>query len=119
MAEEYRETGVTPSGLNIIAGLWLVLAPFILNYTGSPRVNDIVVGLIVAVVGVIRTLAVERTAWISWVNIILGIWLIVAPFFLGYSGVSSALWNDVILGIIVAALSGWSYGASMRRHHAM
>nr|WP_152946416.1 SPW repeat protein [Desulfofundulus thermobenzoicus] len=35
-------------------------------------------------------------------GIIFGIWLIIAPFVLGYSHVVNAMWNDIILGILVA-----------------
>jgi len=38
----------------------------------------------------------------AWLGIIFGIWLIIAPFVLGYSQITNALWNDIILGIVVA-----------------
>jgi hypothetical protein len=44
---------------------------------------------------------------ISWVNFVLGLWLIVAPFALLYRGISAALWDNVIVGIIIAVLAGW------------
>lgn len=37
----------------------------------------------------------------GWLGIIFGIWLIIAPFVLGYSNVVNAMWNDIILGILV------------------
>jgi hypothetical protein len=43
----------------------------------------------------------------SWVNFILGLWLIVAPFVLLYRGISAALWDNIIVGIIIAVLAGW------------
>jgi len=33
---------------------------------------------------------------------VLGIWLIIAPFLLGYSHLAVATWNDIILGVLVA-----------------
>jgi len=47
----------------------------------------------------------------GWVCIIAGIWLILAPFVLGYSANVSALWNEIIIGVILlgvgsAAFSG-------------
>ncbi len=42
----------------------------------------------------------------SWVNFILGLWLIVAPFALGYSPqMGSKVANDVIVGIVVLVLA--------------
>lgn len=46
--------------------------------------------------------------WASWVNVVLGLWLIVAPFALAYSTVSTAVYEDVILGVVIAALGLWS-----------
>lgn len=42
---------------------------------------------------------------LSWVNFILGLWLIIAPFVLQYKADSVATWNSVIIGIVVAILS--------------
>lgn len=34
---------------NVIAGLWLIIAPFTLKYVyATPRLNDVIVGIIVA-----------------------------------------------------------------------
>jgi hypothetical protein len=45
--------------------------------------------------------------WQAWVNGVLGLWLIVAPWVLGFNKTNSALWDNVILGIVVAALGFW------------
>ncbi len=47
--------------------------------------------------------------WLSAVNVLLGGWLIAAPFALGYANVHIALANDVILGIVVAGLALWRF----------
>lgn len=39
----------------------------------------------------------------TWVNCPLGLWLIAAPFALAYPNESSALWEDVILGILIGS----------------
>lgn len=39
----------------------------------------------------------------GWMNFVLGIWVIISPFVLFLSG--AAMWNNVILGIIIAALA--------------
>lgn len=45
--------------------------------------------------------------WASWTNFVLGFWLIIAPFSLAYAGVAAALYEDIILGIGIAALALW------------
>jgi hypothetical protein len=42
---------------------------------------------------------------LSWINFILGLWLIIAPFVLHFSNNQVATWNSVIVGIVVAVLS--------------
>lgn len=100
----------TASGLNIIAGLWLILSPFILGYTAlrSSMWNAIIVGIIVAAIAAMRLYGARRHGWLSWVNAALGIWLILSPFFFGVAGDHRVLWNFVVVGIIVTALGVWS-----------
>jgi len=50
----------------------------------------------------------------GWIGIILGIWLIIAPFVLRYQHVTNAMWNDIILGVLVAVTS-YILSADMRR----
>lgn len=42
---------------------------------------------------------------LSWINFILGLWLIIAPFVLNFRTDNPAMWNSVIIGIVVAVLS--------------
>jgi hypothetical protein len=54
--------------------------------------------------------------WASWVNFILGLWLIVAPSAMhyGYVGAGPARGNDIIVGIVVAVFALWSALAATR-----
>lgn len=45
--------------------------------------------------------------WQLWTLVVLGIWLIVSPFILGYSNVANALWNNIVIGIAVAVIAYW------------
>jgi len=95
-------------GINIVLGIWLIVAPFILNYTRFEVAmwNDIILGMIVAVIAFVRTFGTGGgTA--SWINVLLGIWLIIAPFVLNYGTNPTPRWNDIILGILVIIFA-WS-----------
>jgi hypothetical protein len=102
-----RKATVWISSVNVLAGIWLIIAPFVLLYEhGTARINDIVVGIVIAVFALVRSLAPGlRTAWLSWLNALWGIWLIIGSFILGYGG--AARTNDVILGIIVLVFGLW------------
>ena len=43
----------------------------------------------------------------SWAELVLGIWILVSPWILGYWRVSSALWSAVVAGVLVALLALW------------
>ncbi|SDD35837.1 SPW repeat protein [Actinokineospora iranica] len=99
-----------PSGLVLLAGVWLIIAPFALGYpTGSPFWNDIVVGGVVAALALVRVALPRSVAWLSLVNAALGFWLIAAPFALGHPDTAPAsVGNDVVVGVLIVVLSGTS-----------
>ena len=114
MIDSRRDT-VWASSLNIVAGIWLIVSPFVLVYAhGTARSNDIVLGAVIVVSAFIRALAPEGgTIWLSWLNALWGIWLIIASFVLGYAG--PARTNEIVLGIIVLILSIWSAASARFR----
>ena len=106
------------SGLNIIAAIWLIAAPFLLGYFELflAACNDIVVGLLILAVASARFWSTPRlTAGLGWTNVVLGLWLVAAPFVLGYSGFARPRWNDVLVGLIVATLAAWSAMSTPQR----
>lgn len=105
----------TLSGLNILAGIWLIISPFILSYqsTGNEW-QQVVLGIIVSILGIVRMSAAD-VAWPSWVNALIGLWMIVAPWVIPNTS-TAARWNQVILGIIIAVFA-YSSGATTVSHH--
>jgi hypothetical protein len=100
----------TASGLDILAGIWLIISPFFLAYANAPRAtsNDVILGIIIASLAAVRFFGAYEQAWLSWINVLLGIWVLISPWALGYQTVPAPLWNNVILGIIVIILAAWS-----------
>jgi hypothetical protein len=98
------------SGLNVLLGLWLIVASFILGYSefNTAQWNEIIVGAVVLILAAIRFWQPDEWSWLSWVNAALGVWFVVAPFILGYNEVTAALWNDIIVGIAIIVLAAWS-----------
>jgi len=100
--------------LNAILGIWLILSPFILGYGNvtSATWNDIIVGILLAVVaGWVASARVASSAP-KWFCFILGIWLIFSPFILGFSGQAVPFWNNIIIGIVSAVLAAWAASMS-------
>lgn len=92
--------------VNVLLGVWIVISPFVLGFSNMRAImwNNIATG------GAIFLLAMGGSAGRgapSMLNVLLGIWLLISPFVLKASR-PVAVWNNVILGIIVAivALTG-------------
>jgi hypothetical protein len=109
------------SVVSLLAGVWLVLAPSVLGYgdaLADGRWNDTVVGVAIGLVALVRIASPTATAAASLVNVVLGAWLVAAPFVIGYGdviGAGRATWNDIAVGIVVAVFALASWGVGSRR----
>ena len=102
----------TLSWLIVVLGAWEVLAPFILGYsvTASALWNEIILGIALIILAGWAALSNQRSTIkaLEWINVVLGTWLILAPFIIKYTNVAAAMWNDIIVGIVVVVLAGWA-----------
>lgn len=59
----------------------------------------------------------QNTFGANWVNVLLGAWIIISPFVLGFSNQTAITWNNVATGAAIFLLalsrSGRNYGASV------
>jgi len=94
---------------DFVLGLWLIVAPFALGYAMVGRREDVLFGIIIAGCALWRSLVSNDSpmAGLSWVIAVAGLWVLIAPFALGYSTVGLAVANDVIVGAVVLVLSVW------------
>lgn len=101
---DWRSDVVGASGLNIIAGIWLIISPWVLNFqSGDSYWNPIVFGAIVACLAFVRAAGAYRESALSWINWLVGIWLFISGFWLAQS--NAAQWNDWIMGVVVFVLA--------------
>lgn len=100
------------AAINVLAGCWLVAAPFVLDDTaGDPLLVDRLVGLVVAAVGLARLGGRLRASRLAWAPATLGGGLIITALLLADS--DTARFNETAIGAIVllagtvgAAVSG-------------
>jgi uncharacterized membrane protein HdeD (DUF308 family) len=113
-------TQKTLSWLVAIMGLWELLAAFVLGYseTSAALWNDVIIGLALIIVGIWAAVSKEEATdkTLDWINVVLGVWLILAPFLLSYTPVKAALWNDILVGLVVVILAGWGVAAVSHEH---
>ena len=100
-----------PSSLAFVAALWLGFAPYVLHFSqvrgGLADGIDVFVALVVAVLALVRTVVPRDYPAFSVVNAVLGLWLIVAPFVLGYD-FARVIVTDLVVGVLLLGLSGLS-----------
>jgi len=90
---------------NLVLGLWLVLSPWILGFSGTSSAtwNAVLLGLAVGLLSLLRLQG--GPLWEEGANVVLGVWLILSPWILGFSGEAGATWNAVIVGLLVGLLA--------------
>jgi SPW repeat len=110
-------------GLCIVAGLAICASPWMVEGAASqPAVlNALAVGLVIAAVAAMQLSALQR--WEEWVQLVLGLWLIAAPWALGYTHFGSLTMTHVVLGAVVAILAAyelwqdWALSDQELAHH--
>jgi hypothetical protein len=96
------------AAVNLVLGVWLILAPMVLDHErGSPPYwNDLAVGWAVLLLSVTRMAMPVALARLGWLVAFIGLWLVAAPFVLGYGAATTAATvNDVVVGLAVASLA--------------
>ena len=96
--------------LNLLLGIWMIASPWVLRYSTeqNPTWNAVILGALIALAALFALYRVM--AWEEWGNVVLGIWLVISPWLLGFNGIMAAMWNAVIVGAIVAILALWALG---------
>lgn len=92
------------------------ISPWAIGFAGAPAWNAWIVGIVLAVLALAALAAFAE--WEEWANLALGLWLIAAPWLLGFEANVNALWTHVILGVLAAAVSGWAIWDCRQKPHA-
>jgi SPW repeat len=94
--------------VNAVLGLWVIISPWVLGFDGSSMAmsNAVVVGVLL-VATALGAVFVPR-AWEEWTEAGIGLWLVVSPWILGFSGHRNAMLSTVIAGAIVVAMALWT-----------
>ncbi len=90
--------------VNLVLGIALVISPWVLAFpTSIAMYNAVIVGLVIGLVAIGAIVAFAQ--WEEWANLILGIWVFIAPFVLGFAADMTAMWTHVVIGLAVAVLA--------------
>ncbi len=108
---------------NVVLGIILFIAPWVtgtayhLGLTADAHAawDAWIVGLSVALVA-LWSLDAPRSFIPESINVLLGIWLFIAPWVLGFAGLTGPAWTAWIIGILVIIMAAWAIMAVQRLH---
>lgn len=124
------KTAKWESILILFIGLWLMSIPWTVSWGFGPNDinvvmwNFVMIGLCSVATAIIALKNIR--VWAEWLNLFMGAWLIFSPLFLIYWDNSFLLWNSVLFGVAIVALSALAipiaekqrvYNRLMRKHH--
>jgi len=95
--------------VNLVIGIWLFISPLVMVYpAGMPAItwNAYVMG---AAIVLFSACAVYLPrAWEEALNTLFGVWMIVAPWVLGFAAQKEATMHSLIVGVVVVILALWA-----------
>ena len=105
MASQNLLRGRYQDWINLVCAVLLFISPWILAFSGDVTATRAawISGVVVAIFAVAAL--VQFAEWEEWVSLLLGVWMIVAPWVLGFSSVGVAVAAFVVLGLVVAIAS--------------
>jgi hypothetical protein len=91
------------SWINFILGLWLIVVGFAYSAAARPvMTEEVVLGIIIACLAFYS--AVRPNPVVSWVVAVAGLWTLLAPAAMNYTGLTVSRSNDIVVGVIVLIL---------------
>lgn len=107
------------TGLNLVLAAWLFISPWIVvPSTLASSVNAWASGAVIFVAAM-ASMRSSRPEDVKWMNVLLGAWVFIAPWILGFAAVGGAAWNAWIVGAAIALLALWSGSEIASRHRAV
>lgn len=102
-ATDRQDEVIGLSGLTALAGLWLLSAPILIGYGDEdPALVDALTGIAIMTLALVRVGGAFRSAWPSWVNALLGAWVLTGVW---RAESETAATNDLVVGLLVLLFS--------------
>ncbi len=94
--------------VRVVLAICLFLSPWVMGFARvtTPAWNAWIVAV---ALGALAFAALSVFAeWEEWAGAILGLWLIISPWVLGFAANGPAMFSHVVLGVIIAVVSAWT-----------
>ena len=107
--------------ISLVLAILLFVSPWILGFVDVARAAWNA-WIFAAVVGVLALAALsgyrEWEEWEEGLGFFVGIWVVIAPWVLGFVATATALWAHVVLGGLIVVASAWEFWQTHHRPHA-
>ena len=86
--------------INLLIGAWLFVSVWVLSFASIPAAmwNALILGALVAILAIAALM--EWREWEEWTDMLVGAWLVISPWVLGFKSFASA--SATLEGIEVA-----------------
>ena len=101
------------ASLDALAALWLIVSIWVLPTDQRLAWSNGICGLIVLILAATRAMGAYRAAGLSWFNMVIGLWVLLSPWFL-VDRFESSEWNTFWTGLAIVVLATWSAVATTR-----
>lgn len=112
--------------VSLVLGVWLILSPWALAFTGIDAAlwNVVLFGAVIAMMAFMAI--IDFHEWEEWADMAIGLWLIVSPWVLGFAtmragaadGAYAATLNVVVVGVLTLGMAAWSLRDHRHGTHA-
>jgi len=128
LREHYDLVSETPrawtvEGLIVLAGAYAAVSPWIVGFAGRAgalAVNDLIIGLMIALLGAGMAASYARTHGMAWVIPVMGAWLIVAPWLIqDITTTAGTIVSNIIVGAVIVVCGLGLSAMGMARLSAM
>ena len=91
----------------VVVGVLLFITPFVFAANGTPVAAwTAYVGGVLLVIAGLWTLSTPSVQFTEWAQIVIGVLVFLAPFALGFTGLSGIAWSAWIAGVLAVVLGG-------------
>lgn len=105
--EKATNKGIWQDWVNLILGLWLIASPWIMDYTsaGFAAGDAWILGVALVTISIVGLISPD--VWEEWMNLLLAALILVSPITVGFTHHDVAVWNNVIISVLVGAAAVW------------
>ena len=91
--------------INAVLAAFLFFSPWLVGFTDVEPAfwNAWICGPVIGILAIAAINALYE--WEEWANAVIGLWTLAAPWILGFSHVTGALWTHVGVGLAIAVLA--------------